>query len=383
MTLDFLRHGPTRSFRRVEADLNRTCPDVDLTRYKRMTPRGLEEALSGLRQEEQQMIQETQYGSWLSDPAFTKNKLMQDALELLQEHKEEQREQEVLVPGFTYYAGVNRFGDSLKGFRCHVMEGYDLDWMPFREHIAVAKAKQVLRHGSHEQFRTIYVEMADGCVDALEKPRVEHLTMSSREALTEIEKYCDENWSGPWPWEIPAPYTLREKIEDNRAMHAQQIREMQDEMVVLLRKLDEDDMNKFELVTMVSDMMGQVDNMIGSLGKMSSGSIEASAAARAAGSEEIAQGLESLQQNLNQVAQMLSQMKFSIQQALDSVDTSGAQMGGAQMGAPMGGDQLGGDSLGTPGDAMGDSPMGMNDGLDDQIADMPMDGGEARPVKPM
>lgn len=369
MGLEFLNQTPEGAFRRLRRELKTVDSSIDMSRYMAMTPRRLSEEIDRLDEEARQRIMESNYGSWLTDENYVRNKLLREALEYLVEYKQEKMAEEKMVPGFTYYRGVKQFGNSLVGRKCHYLEeGRAADWVPFKQKAAVAKAMEVLRHGDEDDFKRIYVEMADGRLDALDDVTLEHITESSKGALKQIEEYCDQRWEGGWPWEMAAPQTLRINIEEKREARMNKISEMQGRFAHLLDTLMEGEMEQYEVVNMARDMMNQVDNMIGDLGKISSSGIEATAGARSMMGDDAAQSLEqALGEPVQQAAQALSSLKAAVQQAIQSLE------GGA--GGDMGGD------LGTPGDAMGAKPVGGGD-MADELADVNMDGTDGeRPMK--
>ena len=247
MALEFLNDTPQRAFRKLERDLLLVNPKVDLRQYKNMTPRALGEELNKLNGVETAMHHEQTYGSWLTDDTYVEHRLLKEAITFLRDYKEERRGDEVLVPGYTYYRQVKQFGSNLAGHRCHFREGVGANWAPFKQPVAVMKAFEVLRHGNDDDFRTIYIEMADGRFNSLQKVSLEHLTESSKDALKLIEKYCDGRWTGPWTWEIPSPYTLRENIEEKNQMRHQAVSEMQGHFEKLSVRLNEGEMDKYEV----------------------------------------------------------------------------------------------------------------------------------------
>lgn len=370
MALEFLNQTPEGAFRRLRKELKTVDSSIDMSRYIAMTPRRLSEEIDRLDDEARRNVMESNYGSWLTDRNYVRNKLLREGLEFLIQYKQEKIAEETMVPGFTYYRGVKQFGNKLIGRKCHYLEeGRATDWVPFKQEVAVAKAMEILRHGDENDFKRVYVEMADGRLDALNEVALEHITESSKDALRQIEEYCDQRWDGEWPWEVSAPQSLRIKIEEKREIRMNKITEMQGRFARLLDTLREGEMEQYEIVNMARDMMSQVDNMIGDLGKISSSGIEATAGARSMMGDEAAQSLEhALGEPVQEAAQALSSLKAAVQQAIQSLE------GGA------GGGGMGGD-LGTPGDAMGDKPIGGGD-MSDELADVNMDGTDGeRPMK--
>ena len=123
MPLEFTKRSLTNEFRRVERDL-RLVSDIDLKKFKAMTPRQLEAAIAQLKTAERRVISEESYGSWLSSDKFAESKMMVDALGILKEYKLDKLAGETLVPGYIYYRGVKQFGSLLEGQRCIVDQNH-------------------------------------------------------------------------------------------------------------------------------------------------------------------------------------------------------------------------------------------------------------------
>ena len=229
--------------------------------------------------------------------------------------------------------------------------------------------------------------MADGRPDALGSISVEHITESSDGALEVMESYCDANWAGPWAWDLPFPYKLRDLIEDNLKMRITKIEEMKGRFNQLISQLNEGDMDQFEVVMAAKEMTKKIQSMIEDLGKISGeGLLTLKDNTRSAYGDEAASQLDQIQQPLNQAADTLSQLRAQMESAVEQLE-GGANTGAAIAGAEMGGqpgeyDEGGmGDELGSPADAMGD-PMG--DASVDELADVNLDGeGDERPMKEM
>ncbi len=390
MTLAFIKPTPVQDFRKLERDLK--LVDVDLTRFKSMTPRQLTKVIESLQARERRVIQETSYASWLSDDAFGINKMLQEALEFLREYKIEKQSQEVLVPGFSYYRGIKQFGDTLQGKRCFFSESTQDNWIEWDCKKSIAKAMELLNNGTSEDFRRIYVEMADGRPDALTNVSLEHITESTDSALNEIEKYCDSRWEGAWPWDIPSPYTLRNIIEDNREMRFSQIEEMKGRFETLLRKVNEGEMDKFEVVLAAKEIASKIQGMIEDLGKISGeGLLTLKDNTRSALGDEAASQLDALSEPINAAADTLSQLRAQMESAVTNLegstgagDVGGAPVPGGDLGVPGGdlGAAPGGD-LGTPADALGEPPApDLGGETSDELADVDLGGEESeRPKK--
>lgn len=381
MALDFLNQTPVTAYRKLEQDIALVNPNIDMRRYKSMTPRRLDKEIEVLETKEKRLLLDNTYGSWLADERFAEIKLLKEALVYLREYKTTKQESEVMVPGFTYYRGVKQFGPNLIGEKCYFVEGKE-NWTPFKLASALAKAIEITKHGSEDDFKRIYVELANGRPDSIQEVTVEHLTESSENALKEIEEYCDGRWTGPWPWEMPSPYTLRIKIEDNQDMRNQTIAEMQGRFNNIMTNLQEGEMEQFEVIQAIQAIEAQLDNVLKDLGKISGEQLltlkdNARTSLGDAAADQIDQALTG---PINDAADAISRLRASVKKAVTQLEqqTMGGMGNGMDdMGGP-GGD-LGGD-LGSPMDALGGDLGG--DDLAGQIADVDIDGdGEERPKK--
>lgn len=379
MPLEFLKPQPDQAFRRLEEDLRHVNPKRDLTPFKSMTPRRLAEELKKLDAVRERMIHEHTYGEWLNSPKFAEMRLLQEALQMLHEHKSDKEESEMLIPGFAYYRGVKQFGTDMTGQRAYYTEGRSPVWGTFKENIAVLKARTVLAHGDADDFAKIYVELADGRGDALSHVTLEHITHSSAESLREIEEYCDERWSGPWPWELTAPYKLRTMIEDHTAMRQDVIESFHSEIRTLVRKLDEGEMEKYEVMSQMQDTADKIEKMITELGRiMGEGLMQMKTQATVSLGDQAADMVDqNLTEPLKGAAEALTELLTNIRQTMEGLEGGGMlggdDMGGMDMGADMG---MGGEP-GMPGD-MGEPVEGPAEEPDiaADMADVDLGGGD-------
>jgi hypothetical protein len=355
MPLNFLQETPEGVLAKIRSDLSFIDPSIDLGRYAGLTTRKLQSKLREVRESIDGMRTGV-YGSWLKSEKYVRNTLVAEALTTMIEQKTSAMRKERLTPGATYYTGVSQFGSILEGRYSIYLGEQFTGWIPFRETAAIAKAMQVLRHGTQDDFREIYVGIADGRPDALNEVSIAHIVNSSPSALKLIERYCDSRWDGPWPWEVDAPERLKLMIETRKEKNMKHITEMQRRFTRLLREFDEGGMGKFEMVSAAQDMMTQVDGMISNLGKLSSTGIQVMAQAKSTGEDSLVEPMQSaLGEPLNAAVNALTDLKAALTQATEQL-TGGAPAG------DMGGDMddmgdMGGDDLGSPMDAMGDEPI--------------------------
>lgn len=371
MALKFLQETHEDVLTKIKSDLSFIDPEIDLDEFQGMTQSKLRKELETVR-ESITALKTGTYGSWLRDEAYVRNTLLEEALRTMIDDKQGQMRRERLTPGASYYTGVSRYGDVLEGhYSIYLGEAFT-GWMEFRESTAVAKAMTVLRFGSQDDFREIYVGLADGNPDALNDISIGHITESSDEALKLIEEYCDSRWDGPWPWEIEAPEKLKHMIESREEKNMNSIMEMQERFGKLLREFEEGQMNQFEMVSAAQEMMGRVDSMISDLGKLSSNGIEVMAQAKASGDESLVEPMQqALGEPLNAAVSALTDLKAALAGSVGELTGSGGGAPSPDMG----------DDMGTPADAMGADPMG---GDADALADVDIAGdSEERAMKDM
>ncbi len=384
MSLDFLKKDPADAFRQIEADLKHVDPSVNLGRFKAMTPKRLKVEMQKLSDRRQAMIAESTYGAWLKSPDFAKMRLLQEALNHLYEYKSEKEDQEVLVPGFTYYRGVRQFGDEIVGRKCYYVEGHEPIWQPFRADLVTEKAKQVLTAGDQEDFLHIYVELADGSPDALDTVSLEHVSESSEAAKAEIETYCDGRWGGPWPWEMPSPYKLRTIIEDNEEMKKNAIAEMQASFALLVRRLDEDSMEQYEVMNAMQETSDKIEKMIQELGKiMGEGLVMLKANAQVSLGPEASEQVDAnLTEPLNNAVQSLTDLLAQVKQTMHTLQSGDVGGMGGDMGAPGGAPEMGGAPDAEMGAELGIGDEGGEEDLATDLADVELGGGdEAERIK--
>ncbi len=385
MPLEFLQQTPEQAFRKIEADLR--LASINLTKYKRMTPLQLGEAINRIDQERAKVINEHTYGKWLESGKFANVMLLRDALEMLKEHKEARAEAEVLIPGFSYYRGVKQFGDRLQGLKCYFTEGAVPQWINFVSSLAIEKSLLLLEHGTEDNFRTLYVELADGRIDALEHVSIEHIAESSEGALAAMEAYCDEHWQGEWPWETSAPLKLHMTIQETAMRKSTTIQEMQGRFSTLLTKLHEGEMDRFQVVLAAREMVDKVQGMIEDLGKLAGeGVLMLKDNARSSFGDDVPEQIDAaVTEPLNQAADMLSQLRSSMEnvvQQLEGGADAGAGMAGAAMGADVP-DMPGASAALGPGDPGGAPPIGApGEPSPDALADVDIGGEDVeRPKK--
>ncbi len=351
MSLAMFKDTPTQALRKIESELRSMSDAVDMRQYYAMTPRQIDEKIERMRSKNRALTETLANRTWILDPNYMYRKLFIEGLEIIRDLREDQEDREQLQTGMIYYAGTMQFGDLLRGKRCYLGEGREPHWIAFSEKVAVQKALEILRYGTQDDFRVIYMEQADGRPDALQNVDLRHLRESSPAALARIEAYCDSRWEGPWPWEMRNSLKLQSQIEEAEMIRKQNIVEMHTQMERAIVALHEEALDKYEVVMAVTTIIDQVDSMIRDLGKVSSSSIEATASARSLVGDEVGAQIENaVQPVLTQAAQLLSNLKSQLEDAKMKVEQS--------EGEPAGMSSMGGGMGSSPMDAMGAPPAG-------------------------
>lgn len=362
MSLDFLRDSPDVAFRQTISDLRTMNPKFDAGIFECLTIDQIDTLLERLQDRERHIIDESPYGAWFEDQNFMQIKMLQDGLSNLREHIENLQETEFLVNGFTYYNGVRQFGTRVEGQQCtYLGEGRPSNWINFIDCAPIMKALELVRHGDINDFRRIYVEIANGRPEGLDEVMIEHITESTDQALHEMEIYCDARWEGPWPWQMQAPYTMNRIIEENRQMRQQTLTEMHQIMTQMLREFDESGQEQFEITSTGRTMSDTVQSMIEKFAKLAGDAmINLKAMVLTKLGDEAAMKVEhGLTQSVNQTADALARLKVDIDTLVKDLSSHqptdfGGGMDGMDMG--MGGqpdmNAMGGD----PNADMGGSP---------------------------
>jgi hypothetical protein len=348
-------------------------PKIDAGVFESMSISQIDTMLDRLYEREQRIIDESPYGSWLSDPTFVQIKILQDGLNNLREHREYLEETETLVPGFTYYDAVRRFGHRLEGRMCmYLGESRPVTWVNFIDSVPIIKALEVIKHGNTNDFRRLYVESANGRADGLTNISIEHIIESSDAALHEMESYCDARWEGPWPWEVSAPYRLGRIIEEDKQMRQQPLIEMHQILNKMLFEFDAGGQENFAILSMLRGMSDNVQAMIEKFAKIAGDAmINLRAAVMSQSGDEGAMKVEhGLTQAVNQAADALARLKVEMDNLVNElqlppgsdIGTMGGMggMGGGDTmgGGDMGGDMGGGEAMPGADDSMPAGPMG-------------------------
>lgn len=363
MSLEFLRDKPEDAFRQSITDLQSINPKFNTGVFETMSVEQIDLVMENLGRRERRIIDESAYGGWITDPLFMEIKMLQDGLSNLREHIETLEETEQLVPGFTYYTDVRQFGKLVEGQTCtYLGENRPAHWINFIDSSPVMKALELLKHGDQNDFRRIYVEMANGRSDSLDDITIEHITESTDTALYEMEAYCDARWDGPWPWEVQAPYKINRLIEEFKQMRQRTMYEMHQTLQGMLREFEEGGQEQFEIVQMVHGMGESVQKMIEQFAKLAGDAmINLRAAVMTQRGDEGAMRVEhGLTSAVNQAADSLARLKVELDNLTSELNVPPDQLGGDMMGGgagamggapPMGGDpSMGGDPAAAGGD---------------------------------
>jgi len=359
MALTFLNETNESILASIQTELSFIDKSIDLSVLEQMTVNRLNKELT-LIQESIATMQTGVYGSWLHNEDYVRDTMLEEAIKIHICDRHDQMATEKLIPRSTYYTQVTTHDNIIEGHKAIYMGAKFSGWMKLYESEPVAKALQVLRHGTDEDFRELYIGIADGRSDALTELSMEHITKSSPEALAEMGAYCDSRWEGPWPWEIEAPAKLKYLIETREERNMRKINDLKQGFKVMIREFDEGTMNKFDLVTTAQEMQKRVDSMIADFGKLSSNGIEITAQVKASGDEQLIQPMQdALGEPLNNAVDALTTLKASLTKATNTIAGIGngdTYDGDGDMGMSAG--------LGSPMDAMGDNPRASDDAID-------------------
>jgi hypothetical protein len=372
MSLEFLRDTPDVAFRQTISELQQINPKFEASVFETMSITQIDTLLDRLGRRERRIIDESSYGSWIEDPAFIQIKMLQDGLNNLREYIEVLEETEQLVTGFTYYNDIQKFGNRIQGQTCtYLGEGRPSHWLGFVDSIPIMKALEVVKHGDQNDFRRIYVEIANGRPDGLDNVTIEHITESTDDAIYEMEAYCDARWEGPWPWETQAPYKINRIIEEYKQMRQQTLYEMHQSLNAMLREFDESGQESYEIISTARQASEMVQGMIEKFAKLAGEvMINLKAMVLTKLGDEAAMKVEhGLTSSVNATADALARLKVDIDGLVQDLtnhspsdlDQMGGQGGDPSMG---GGDPsgMGGDpSMGGGDDMGGGMPPAAND----------------------
>jgi hypothetical protein len=360
---------PLGRFRKIERTLHEMGGSID--DYKRLDTDRLAEAIGDAREKLREQMRSVPFHSFMADPGYGRSRLKLDALIALREFKMQRDGAEDVVVGMTYYRNVREVpGEAgmLAGERCtYLGESSPKIWVPFFESARKLKIMEMLRHGTDEDFRKMYLDLADGRpIDAPVRFVAEHITGSSDGALSLMEQYADSRWDGPWPWQTTAPKRLRDMIRGEQDMRSQRLAEMRGRFDRLHARLMEGEIETAQAIMAVQDFVEDVDSMIQNLAK-ASGEILVNMRdqARMALGDDSAKSLEmTAQEHIGVAVDALSTLKAAMSQQLDQLK---ANVGGGGMppaaAAPPAPSAMSQDLAGAPMDpAMGGDPaMGADD----------------------
>jgi hypothetical protein len=365
MSLEFLHDAPDVAFRQTIAELQSMNPKFDTGLFEVMSIDQIDTLLERLHRRERRIIDESPYGSWVVDPTFVQIKLLEDGLTNLREHIEILEESERLIPGFTYYNNVHQFGDRIEGQTCTYLGENRVSphWIKFIDSVPIMKALEVVRHGDANDFRRIYVEIADGRPDGLTDIAIEHITESTDAALYEMEAYCNERWEGSWPWETQSPYKINRIIEEYKQMRQQTLYEMHQTLNGLLREFDQGGQEQFEIISMVRNMSENVQAMIEKFAKLAGDAmINLRAMVMTKSGDEGAMKVEhGLTQAVNNCADALARLKVQLDGLTSELDVPPTDLGAMGGDPGMGGGDPSMGGAGDPSMGGGDPSMGGDD----------------------
>ena len=200
--------------------------------------------------------------------AYQRDLLALKAVRLAKDIKEARDAEDVVIPGRTYYHNITITENKAVGYRAQHMPGSRVsDWRLFNDDLRVMKVMEVLTFGSDDDFRKLYVEMADGdTFGATAGYSQKHIKESSEAALNKMAAYCDQRWEGAWPWQTRTPSKVFSLIKEARMTRLEEIRKQLQES---RRAIQEGEVERSELVVKINGIKETVSKMITSLSKLS------------------------------------------------------------------------------------------------------------------
>jgi hypothetical protein len=365
MILQYFHDEPEAAFRSVISELRTMNPKIRTNIFENLSIVQIDNMLDDLLLREKKIIRESHpYGSWLMNPLYMQIKMLQEGLTKLREYREELEESEVIVPGFTYYRHVKQFGKRVEGQICKYLgESRPANWINFLDISPVMKVMEVLRHGDANDFRKLYVEIANGRPDGLYNITTEHITESTDQALLKMEQYCDTCWEGPWPWEVSPPFKVTKLIEEKTKMRNKTINEMHYLFQKLLEMNEEGGAEKFEIISYSRSLSEEIQSLIDKFAKIAGETIISfkSQVLTVMGDEAAMKVEHSITAPINQAADALSRLKANVDRLIIELeqhqDSGLEQTGGMDDGTMSGGDGMGG-MPNDPNDMMGGPDQG-------------------------
>lgn len=320
------------------------------------------------------IVNDTAFNSYAQNEDYVKETLTLQAFKAIKDIKEGNERSEVLIPGYTYY-DCKITGNLVSGKKCFFIKESKAQWIKVRQDVRVLKAMELLEHGTDEDFKKIYFELADGMpFKSASKMCMEHITKSSNKSLSEMAAYCDTRWSGKWPWQVKASRKLTSKIMENQKMVRNSLRTFRDEFNKTRRRINEGEIEKSEIILKFKGLADDITGMIEKLGKTSGALItDTRDQVRTEFGDQHLSALETIsKETITHAVDALSELKGAIEKQVDDMANNSGDVRPAfddPMAPPApGGDQGPGEFDDAPeGDPnmQGGDDMDMGDGEED------------------
>lgn len=342
----------------------------DISKYKSKSIPDINHAINVLESKVGNIMEADNFNSYHQNPVYVKESLTLEAFKLIKQIKEDREAAEDFVPGFTYYDASLTEG-RVVGKKCFYAGEQKALWTKLDEDVRVLKVMEVLEHGSDDDFKKLYFEMADGKPFAsAAKYCVEHITESSDEALTEMAKYADSRWDGKWPWQVKASRKLSRTIRENTTMIRNSLRQFRNDFSKARRALAEGEIEKSEIALKFRGVADDITSMIEKLGKTSAALMtdERDRVRTEFGDQHLA-GLETLsRETITHAVDALSDLKAAIEKQVDEMVN-----GGVEARPEFDDPQAETPPMAPSGDDFNDDPMAAGGDLGDMDGDVPAD----------
>lgn len=300
----------------------------DISQFKSKSIPDINHAIHILEGKVGTIMEADNFNSYHQNPEYVKECLTLKAFNLIKQIKEDREAAEEFIPGFTYYDASLTEG-RVVGKKCFYSGENKALWIKLNEDVRVLKAMEVMEHGSDEDFKKLYFELADGKPFASAAQYcVEHITESSDEALTEMAKYADTRWDGKWPWQVKASRKLSRTIRENTTMIRNSLRQFRNEFSQARRKLAEGEIEKSEIALKFRGVADDITGMIEKLGKTSAALMtdERDRVRSEFGDQHLA-GLETLsRETITHAVDALSDLKAAIEKQVDDMINGGGDV---------------------------------------------------------
>lgn len=298
----------------------------DISSFKSKSISDVNHAIHVLESKVTAIMEDDNFNAYHQNPSYVKETLTLEALKLVRQIKETKEANEVLIPGFTYYDCTIK-ESRVVGKKCFFTEGRAL-WTDVNQDVRVMKVMEIMEHGTDEDFKKLYFEMADGKPFAsAAKFTTTHITESSDKALTEMATYAENRWDGKWPWQVKASRKLSRTIRENTKMIKNSLRQFRDEFSATRRQIAEGEIEKSEIILKFRGVGDDITSMIEKLGKTSAALMtdERDRVRTEFGDQHLA-GLETLsRETITHAVDALSDLKAGIDKQIEEMSNGGGE----------------------------------------------------------